>query len=100
MISIVIPAFNAENTLAETIDSALDSGLSTQQIILVDDGSEDSTWDLISKYSSKYKCIDKHHAQKSYVSPLYNKSLSKKKYLSQVNLIGKLSTVSMHSYIN
>ncbi len=78
MISIVIPAFNAENTLAETIDSALDSGLSTQQIILVDDGSEDSTWDLISKYSSKYKCIDKHHAQKSYVSPLYNKSLSKK----------------------
>ena len=42
-VSVVIPAFNAEKTLRRTLDCVLNQTLSTLQVILVDDGSTDST---------------------------------------------------------
>ena len=43
LVSIVIPAFNAEATLADTVRSALASTYSSIEIIIVDDGSTDGT---------------------------------------------------------
>jgi glycosyltransferase involved in cell wall biosynthesis len=50
MISIIIPVFNAASTLEATLKSALNSGLKSQEIIVIDDGSTDNSWDLISGF--------------------------------------------------
>src|SRR6478672_4594673 len=43
LVSILVPAYNAEATLAETLQSALASSYSRLEIVLVDDGSTDAT---------------------------------------------------------
>ncbi len=60
MISIVMPVFNAEATLAEALDSALRSGVPDQEIILVDDGSTDASWELMCQYQSRHRNIVLH----------------------------------------
>ena len=42
-VSVVIPAYNAEKTLRRTLECVLNQTLSALQVILVDDGSNDST---------------------------------------------------------
>ena len=42
-VSVVIPAYNAEATLAETLDSALAQSLRDIEVIVIDDGSTDRT---------------------------------------------------------
>lgn len=49
--SIVIPAFNAEAFLSETIQSVLSQTYSPLEIIVVDDGSTDGTPSLVEEYS-------------------------------------------------
>jgi glycosyltransferase involved in cell wall biosynthesis len=46
-ISVVIPAYNAERTLKETIQSVQDQTLTDIEIIIINDGSTDQTWNLI-----------------------------------------------------
>ena len=43
LVSILVPAYNAEATLAETLQSALVSSYSNLELVLVDDGSTDAT---------------------------------------------------------
>lgn len=54
MISIVIPVFNSMDTLDEAFQSARTSGIADQEIILVDDGSTDGSWDAIRRYAAQY----------------------------------------------
>ena len=42
-VSVVIPSYNAENTLRRTLDCVLGQTWRQLQVILVDDGSEDGT---------------------------------------------------------
>lgn len=49
-ISIVMPAYNAEKYIGEAIDSILDQSFSNFECIIVDDGSTDSTRDIINSY--------------------------------------------------
>lgn len=62
MISIIIPVYNAQDTLSEAIESALLSGLPSQEIIIVDDGSTDKSWDIISKFKSLHNSILVHRS--------------------------------------
>src|SRR5260221_11736521 len=43
LVSVLVPAYNVEATLAETLQSALASSYSNLEIVLVDDGSTDAT---------------------------------------------------------
>jgi dolichol-phosphate mannosyltransferase len=53
-ISVVVPVLNESSLIAELISrvvSNLEKLTSDFEIILIDDGSEDNTWEIISKYS-------------------------------------------------
>ncbi len=47
LISVVIPAFNSEKTIRETIDSVLNQTWKNLELIVINDGSQDSTLDII-----------------------------------------------------
>jgi glycosyltransferase involved in cell wall biosynthesis len=50
-ISVVIPAYNAEKTVRETIESVLKQTFSDFELIVINDGSNDGTWETISSIS-------------------------------------------------
>jgi glycosyltransferase involved in cell wall biosynthesis len=53
LVSILIPAYNAEFFIAETLDSALSQTWQNTEIIVVDDGSTDNTLMIAKQYESK-----------------------------------------------
>lgn len=52
-ISIIIPFFNMENYISEALDSALSQTLKDFEIICVDDGSTDKSYNIVKDYSQK-----------------------------------------------
>lgn len=56
-VSTIIPAHNAEKFLREAIDSALCQKRVSQEIIVVDDGSIDSTPQILKEYVDQIICI-------------------------------------------
>jgi len=52
LVSILIPAFNAEDYIGLTIESALSQLWPRKEVIVVDDGSSDATLDVARTYSS------------------------------------------------
>ena len=57
MISVIIPVYNAEKTISKTLDSFLNQNYVQYEIICVNDGSTDSTVDIINEYKKRYKNI-------------------------------------------
>lgn len=53
-ISIITPCYKDADTLALHIDTLLDQDYTAKEIILVDDGSEDGSKEIIKKYEKKY----------------------------------------------
>ena len=53
LVSILIPAYNAERWIAETIGSALGQTWPRKEIIVVNDGSTDQTLSVVQKFASK-----------------------------------------------
>lgn len=53
-ISIVIPVYNGEKYLADCIDSCLDQTYKDYEIIIINDGSTDSTLDIIASYVKEF----------------------------------------------
>ncbi len=52
-ISVVIPAFNVQATIAETLNSIIHQTFRDIEIIIVDDGSTDQTSNIIASYSDQ-----------------------------------------------
>lgn len=56
-ISIIIPIYNAENTIKKLIETILKQTYNDYEIILVDDGSKDNSLNLIKEIAKKDKRI-------------------------------------------
>ena len=53
LVSILIPAYNAERWIADTVRSALAQTWERKEIIIVDDGSQDRTLAIAQQFASK-----------------------------------------------
>ena len=51
--SIVVPAFNESKVVARTIETLLEADYPNKEIIIVDDGSQDNTYEVASRYASR-----------------------------------------------
>jgi chlorobactene glucosyltransferase len=53
-ISVMIPARNEEHNIGSCIESFLHQDYSSYEILVIDDNSEDNTWQIIAEYTRKY----------------------------------------------
>lgn len=56
-ISVIIPVYNAQEYLEETLQSVLSQTVNPIEIICIDDGSEDQSLNILRDYASRYDCI-------------------------------------------
>ncbi|CUO64930.1 glycosyltransferase [Clostridium disporicum] len=74
-VSIVVPVYNAENYIAKCIDSILDSTLKEIEVILINDGSKDSSGKIIDEYVKKDSRIKVIHQKNSGPAVTRNKGI-------------------------
>ncbi len=63
-LSVIVPCYNVEEYVRKCVDSIIDNDVRDIEIILVNDGSKDSTLDILREYEKKYnyiKVIDKEN---------------------------------------
>ena len=77
MISIIIPAYNAADYLAQTIESVLNQTYSDFELILIDDGSTDRTREIIKDYQCKDARIKYFYKENGGVSSARNLGLQR-----------------------
>jgi len=76
-ISVVIPMFNAHATIARALNSVKNQTVDVKEVIVIDDGSVDESFNIVELYSrSSDLNITVHHQKNSGVSCARNKGLS------------------------
>lgn len=85
-VSIIIPAYNAEDTIYDTVDSLLKQTLNNIEIIIIDDGSVDKTSDIVKMLGNNNKIKYVYQNNKG-VSAARNKGieLAQGKYIGFVD---------------
>jgi glycosyltransferase involved in cell wall biosynthesis len=74
--SIVVPAYNAESTLAETLDAVLAQELEDWECVVVDDGSTDSTLAIATSYEQRDPRLRVLHQENQGTGGAYNTGVS------------------------
>lgn len=64
-ISVIIPAYNEEKVIANTIEGLLETKYPKKEIIFVDDGSKDKTLKIANQYKDKIKVLHKENGGKA-----------------------------------
>lgn len=57
LVSVIMPCYNVENYIDETLDTLVNQSLSSIEIICIDDGSTDGTLKHLQDYAEKYQQI-------------------------------------------
>lgn len=63
-VSVIMPSLNVVHYIGETIESVLNQTFKDIEVICVDAGSEDGTWELLQEYAKKDERIRLHHSDK------------------------------------
>ena len=71
-VSVVVPIYNVEKYLRQCIDSLLNQTLKTIEIILVDDGTQDSSGKIADEYEKKFQNVKVIHQINSGLGPARN----------------------------
>lgn len=82
-VSIILPVYNREDTIKDSIESIINQTYSNWELIIVDDGSKDNSEEICKKYAMKDNRINVIHQENNGPSSARNKgiSLAKGKYL-------------------
>ena len=83
-ISVIIPVHNAQDTLSGAVNSILGQHYSNLQIILVENGSHDGSWDLCRLLQREHPCVEAVQSEKTGASHARNVGLR----LADGDLIG------------
>lgn len=75
MISIIMPVYNSERYISEAIDSVCNQSYSNWELIIVDDGSTDSSPEIIDEYAERDCRIKVFHRSNEGVSAARNFAL-------------------------
>lgn len=83
VVSVIIPAHNAEEYLEETVKSVLNSTYKNIEIIIMDDGSNDKTGEIADSLAKKYLNISSFHQVNKGVATARNEAIkqSEGKYI-------------------
>ena len=60
-VSVIVPVYNGEKYITRCLDSLLNQSLQEMEIIVVDDGSTDNTFDICKKASEKVPRLKVYH---------------------------------------
>ncbi len=77
ILSIIIPVYNVQDYLEDCLKSIISSDLSQVEVLVINDGSTDSSLKIIKKYSEKYSHIICYDKENSGVSATRNFGLKK-----------------------
>lgn len=72
LVSIIIPVFNNQSTIEETVESVISQDYENLEVIIVNDGSTDSTIEILEKISNKYQKIQLYSKENEGVSAARN----------------------------
>lgn len=61
LVSVVIPVYNSEKFLAESVESVLQQSYKNIEVVAVDDGSTDNSLDILKKYEGKITIISQEN---------------------------------------
>ena len=75
-VSIIVPVYNGEKVLPHCVESIINQNYKDIEILLIDDGSKDDSFKLISEYAEKDDRIIPVHKENSGVSSTRNLALS------------------------
>jgi glycosyltransferase involved in cell wall biosynthesis len=75
IVSVIIPAYNAEKYLSETLESVLNQTFSDFELLIIDDGSTDRTAEIVSDYSRQDKRLKLVSQQNQGVSIARNRGI-------------------------
>lgn len=64
-VSVVVPVYNAEQTIGRTLSSVLRQGIDDMEIILVDDCSTDRSAAVIDEYARQYPSVVYHRQERN-----------------------------------
>lgn len=74
-VGIIIPAYNVESYIFRALDSCINQSYKNIEIIVVDDGSSDSTYDVLKSYADRDNRIKLFRQENAGVSAARNKAL-------------------------
>ncbi len=77
VLSIIIPAYNVEKYLAQCLDSVANQDNGRVEVLLIDDGSTDSTWDICCEYAQRYPFVKPFHGENGGPSSARNLGIQK-----------------------
>tara|TARA_B100000579_G_scaffold437268_1_gene465933 strand:+ start:1477 stop:2343 length:867 start_codon:yes stop_codon:yes gene_type:complete len=99
-ISIYIPAFNAENTINECLNSIFKQSIYPTEILVINDCSTDNTYEILKKYNDKIKIINnKKNLGLSYSMNIANKNL-KTRYIAKIDADVELESDWLEKNLN
>lgn len=76
MVSIIVPVYNAEKTIRRCIDSILNQEYTDFELLLVDDGSQDSSGSILDEYAAADNRVHVLHKENTGVSDTRNQAIS------------------------
>ncbi|MCR5450453.1 MAG: glycosyltransferase, partial [Solobacterium sp.] len=75
-ISVIIPVHNSEKYLKECVESVLQGMKEGDEVILVENGSSDSSWEICCSYSDAYPSVCAVQLETAGVSRARNRGIS------------------------